>query len=436
MAPSQITIHPLSVPTVSTNPPGWNNNRTATPETSKNQSYLNEHLDNTAFSDEEDTNTNNSNIRVNPRNENNNNNSGTSKYTVKPSDQNMQAHGVIPPVDGNNNNTENNSINNNNGKTRKRISSALRDPTNQPSISSNDSRVDDSTTNRHKIRKEKNQRRFQRNDAYRHEQRDAEVIGAIIREVSEGSTSPSTSGDSFHCLAKALRHILICIARTEGTYPRFELYGDTIPVSRSDELPSIDVNKIENSLRQAFLGGTTQTGYITLRDVKDVLKNYYGCTAHLICSDSGGRSKPGVLGLATAPVLVICDISNKKYNNAGKINKKKKTSSHTLALVQNDNRCNTLYDGDRAVDLTPKDMEKYKDFNKRCRKDETMQNVVHNCSQKNRLLKGAKKIFEMCHGNENSSVITRSFFIQRKEPNQEYRTDEVEEELEIKTMLS
>jgi hypothetical protein len=108
--------------------------------------------------------------------------------------------------------------------------------------------------------------------------------------------------------------------------------------------------------------------------------------------------------------------------------------------VQNDNGCNTLYDGDEIpVDLTPEDMEKYKDYATKCKKDDiTGKDAEHPVSRRRGLLRGAKKVFEMCHGKDYLSDIRRSFFIQRLKPNQEYRTDEDEEKgvLDFKMILS
>jgi len=158
-----------------------------------------------------------------------------------------------------------------------------------------------------------------------------------------------------------------------------------------------------------------------MRDVKDILRDFYGCTVHNISVHSGGQSRPGVLGLTTAPILVICKMVNKETKN---------TMSHALALVQNDNGCNTLYDGDeRPVDLTTEDMTKFKDYAKKCKKDEiTGEAAGHKPAEKIRLKNAARKVFGMCHGSDYSSDVRRSFFIQRKNANQKYRTDEEEED--------
>jgi hypothetical protein len=70
------------------------------------------------------------------------------------------------------------------------------------------------------------QRREQRRLVTYREQ-DVKATGAMMREVGASSTSPSPSGNSFHCLEKAPRHILTHIARIKGTYPRLNFYGET-----------------------------------------------------------------------------------------------------------------------------------------------------------------------------------------------------------------
>jgi hypothetical protein len=189
----------------------------------------------------------------------------------------------------------------------------------------------------------------------------------IIRSIREQGRYAEATG----CLETALRHILTHIARIEGTYPKLHLCGETKHAIRSGEQPSIHVGTIQKHLCQAFSGGGNQTGYATMRNVNDVLRDDYGFTVRCIDQSFGGESGPGLLGLTTAPVLIICNMVHKKYKDEGKEIKIKNTMYRALALVQNDNGCNTLYDGDEdPIDLSTEDMINFKDYSRKCKKDE------------------------------------------------------------------